>query len=88
MEEEEQARQGKEHKCLALDLMVLIILVLQIQSTFIVEPSKFWLLFCFEVTEGKRGFFHPITSKKSSGTLVAPHSQLPKVGENFHGRYP
>lgn len=58
----------------ALD--VLIILPLQIQSTIIVEPSEFWLLFCLgfslEITEGKRSFFYPFTSRKSSGKLVAP----------------
>lgn len=74
----------------ALD--VLMILSLQIQSTFIVEPSGFWLLFCLgfalQITEGKGSFFYPITSKKSSGKLVAPHSQLPKVEENSRGRHP
>lgn len=54
----------KEHKYLVLDLMVLIILSLQTQSTVIIEPSELWPLFCLEfflvVTERKRSFFHPI----------------------------
>lgn len=58
----------------ALDVLI----ILSLQSTFIVEPSEFWLLFCLgfslEITEGKRTFFYPFTSRKSSGKLVALNS--------------